>query len=98
MGADLDLSDYTKAGADTRVYHRSDVPFDDPSELPEGGFYLYSNRKNDPPWLVSDYAKHKRLLTDEEVADILRDAGLEAPPERFGGPIDEARIRQILGE
>jgi hypothetical protein len=94
MGADLDLSNYLTPDVPTTVFHRQQVPFEDPKALPEGGMYLYLNRANDPPWIVSDYARHNRLLTDEEVADILRSAGLPPPPERFGGPITEEKLKR----
>jgi len=95
MGADLDLSNYLDPNKPTKIYQKSDVPFKDPSELPEGGFYLYSNQKSDPPWLVSDYSRIDEVLTDEEVNDILRSAGLPASPPRFGGPVTEARLREL---
>jgi hypothetical protein len=94
IGADMDYSNYFDPLRPTRIYQEGDVlPFGDPAKLPEGGFYMYQAPGGKKPWLVSDYVRHNRLLTDEEIADLLRKAGLEPPPPRYGGPITEKTLR-----
>lgn len=86
LGADRDFSNFTDPSKSPIIYQEGDeLPFGSPIDLPEGGFYAYSPGGGKNPWLVSDYVKHKRLLTDEEVADRMRAAGLEPPPERYRG-------------
>jgi hypothetical protein len=93
IGADQDFSDYLDPSKETKIYMGRDVPFESPEKLPEGGFYVYKNKPSDEPWLIGDYARHNRIITDEEVRDIMRKMGLEPPPPRYGGDITEAKLR-----
>jgi len=95
LGADVDYSGYTDPARPTKVYREGDaLPFGDPATLPEGGFYLYQAPGGKAPWMVSDYVKHNRVISDEEIADRMRDAGFEPPPPRAGGPITEAKLKE----
>ena len=70
--------------------YKGELPF---GVGPDDGYYRYRNRPDDPPWIISDGVKHKRVMTDEEVFDILRQYGIE-PNERFGGNWTPERIKQ----
>jgi len=94
LGIDRDYSNVLSGNP--RIYGVKDpLPFDQ-TQLPEGGFYMYQNPSTPHPWYVSDYVRHNRVLTDEEIADIFRQHGVEPPPPRRSGrPIDEARLREL---
>lgn len=95
LGADVDYSDYLDPNKPTKIYMEGDtLPFGDPASLPEGGFYLYQAPGGKKPWMVADYVKHNRVISDEEIADIYRQMGLEPPPPRYGGPITEKKLRE----
>lgn len=57
--------------------------------IPEDGFYTYRTNPdpNTHPWFISGAMRVKRLLTDDETAEILRRAGSEIVP-RKGGKLD----------
>ena len=71
--------------------------------IPEDGFYTYRTNPdpNTHPWFISGAMRVKRLLTDDETAEILRRAGSEIVP-RKGGKLDLEkwgfRDRQFSGE
>lgn len=93
LGADQDFSNFVDANGDPIIYKEGqELPFGDPGTLPEGGFYLYQAPGGKAPWMVSDYMKTNRVISDEEIADIMRQKGLEPPPKRHGGPITEAML------
>ncbi|NJL70253.1 MAG: hypothetical protein HC888_00970 [Candidatus Competibacteraceae bacterium] len=69
------------AVANGKKPYRAELPY---GQGPDNGFYQYRNKSNDEPWIISDAARHNRIITDEEVADILRQYGIEPTP-RFGG-------------
>ena len=96
LGAENDYSRFLDPNSETVIYDpQIALPFDQ-TKLPEGGFYLYQNPGTPYPWYVSDYVKHNRILTDEEIADIHRSAGLPVPPPRKSGkPVTEARLREL---
>jgi len=94
LGIDNDFSNVLSENP--RIYGVNDpLPFDQ-TRLPEGGFYMYKNPSTPYPWYVSDYVRHDRILTDEEIADIFRQQGLRPPPPRRSGkPVDEARLQEL---
>ena len=48
--------------------------------IPHGWYYFRTNSKQRDPWIISDKIKIKRILTNEEVADICRLNGIEPQP------------------
>lgn len=52
-------------------------------DLPKNWYYFKTNSKQKYPWIISDNIKIKKILTDEEVAEICRANGIE--PQRKEG-------------
>ena len=49
--------------------------------IPEDSYYYFkTNSKQERPWIISDWIKVNRILSNEEVADICRANGIE--PQR----------------
>ena len=49
--------------------------------VPEDSWYYFkTNSKQDRPWVISDWIRVVRILTNEEVADICRANGIEPQP------------------
>ena len=49
--------------------------------VPENSWYYFkTNSKQDRPWVISDWIRVVRILTNEEVADICRANGIEPQP------------------
>lgn len=47
-------------------------------EVPKGTYYFFrTNSKQKEPWIISDYLKIKKVLTNAEVAEICRENGIE---------------------
>ena len=61
--------------------------------LPEDGYYRYRTNPNPDtvPWVITGAMRVKRILTDAETDNILRDAGVE-PMKRQGGPINLEKL------
>ena len=49
--------------------------------LLDGWYYFKTNSKQKEPWIISNKLTIKRILTNEEVADICRENGIE--PQRL---------------
>lgn len=46
--------------------------------VPEDSWYYYkTNSKQERPWIISDWIKVDRILSNEEVAEICRENGIE---------------------
>ena len=67
--------------------------------LPEDGYYRYRTNPNPDtvPWVITGAMRVKRILTDAETDQILRDAGVE-PMKRQGGPIDLEKLGLKAGD
>lgn len=67
--------------------------------LPEDGYYRYRTNPNPDtvPWVITGAMRVKRILTDAETDQILRDNGVE-PLKRQGGPADLAKMGIKAGE
>ena len=48
--------------------------------LPKNWYYFKTNTKQKWPWVISDNIKIKKILTDEEVANICKANGIN--PQR----------------
>lgn len=60
----------------------------DIKKMPKDGFYRYKTNPNmTGNWIITGSLKINRILSDEEAAQIVRDAGFEPLP-RHGGKID----------
>ena len=47
-------------------------------EVPKGTYYFFrTNSKQKEPWIISDYLKIKKVLSNAEVAEICRENGIE---------------------
>jgi len=67
--------------------------------IPENGYYRYRTNPNPDtvPWVITGAMKVTKILTDDDVARICREHGVE-PMQRQGGPIDLAKFGLTAGE
>ena len=50
-------------------------------DVPDDSYYLFrTNSKQQRPWIISDWIKVNRILSDEEVFAICRENGIEPQP------------------